>query len=45
MDRLGYIPKIDIQVGKVDTTDLSKPAVKKRKPALKKATTVAKKAK
>jgi hypothetical protein len=45
MDRLGYMPKIDMQVGKVEAPDLSKPAVKKRKPALKKATTVAKKAK
>ena len=45
MDRLGYMPKIDMQVGKVKDSDLSKPAVKKRKPALKKATTVAKKAK
>ena len=49
MDKLGYMPKMDMQIGKVNldlsVPDLSKPAVKKRKPALKKATTVAKKAK
>jgi cell division septal protein FtsQ len=50
MDKLGYMPKIDMQVGKVNldvaAPDLSKP----RKPAVKKtvakkATKVAKKAK
>ena len=45
MDKLGYMPKIDMQIGKVNldlsVPDLSKPAVK-RKPALKKATTVKK---
>ena len=45
-DKLGYMPKIDMQIGKVNldlsVPDLSKPAVKKRKPALKKATTVKK---
>ena len=50
MDKLGYMPKIDFQVGKVNldvaVPDLSKP----RKPAVKKtvakkATKVAKKAK
>jgi hypothetical protein len=53
-DKLGYMPKIDMQIGKVnieaawpfpDVEEKPKPAVKKRKPALKKATTVAKKVK
>ena len=50
-DKLGYMPKIDMQIGKVNIEaawpfpEEPKPAVKKRKPALKKATTVAKKAK
>jgi hypothetical protein len=50
-DKLGYMPKIDMQVGKVNIEaawpfpEIKKPAVKKRKLALKKATTVAKKAK
>ena len=45
MDKLGYMPKIDMQIGKV--VDFPAPAVKK-KPTLKKATTrktTAKKAK
>jgi len=42
MDRLGYMPKIDMQVGKVDAPDLSKPVAKK--PTVKKATTRKKKA-
>jgi len=53
-DKLGYMPKINMEVGKVDLqlkdawpfpAEVEKPVVKKRKPALKKATTVAKKAK
>jgi len=53
-DKLGYMPKIDMQIGKVnietawpfpDVEEKPKAAVKKRKPVVKKATTVAKKAK
>jgi hypothetical protein len=53
-DKLGYMPKIDMQIGKVnieaawpfpDGEEKPKAAVKKRKPVVKKATTVAKKAK
>jgi hypothetical protein len=53
-DKLGYMPKIDMQIGKVNIEaawpfpveeEEPKATVKKRKPALKKATTVAKKAK
>jgi hypothetical protein len=36
MDRLGYMPKIDMQVGKVEAPDLSK--VKKTRPLPSKAT-------
>jgi hypothetical protein len=39
MDKLGYMPKIDMQVGKLDEVFTFPPAEKKRKPALKKATT------
>jgi hypothetical protein len=48
MDKLGYMPKIDMQVGKLDEVFPVPPAEKKRKPTLKKATTrktTAKKAK
>ena len=48
MDKLGYIPKIDMQVGKLDEVFPFPMPEKKRKPALKKATTrktTAKKAK
>lgn len=40
-DKLGYMPKIDMQVGKVEEAPWPFPAPKaaKRKPALKKATT------
>jgi hypothetical protein len=54
-DKLGYIPKIDMQIGKVNIEaawpfpvgeeEKPKATVKKRKPVVKKATTVAKKAK
>jgi hypothetical protein len=53
-DKLGYMPKIDMQIGKVNIEaawpfpvgeEEPKAAVKKRKPVVKKATTVAKKAK
>jgi len=55
-DKLGYMPKIDMQIGKVnieaawpfpvgEEEEKPKAAVKKRKPVVKKATTVAKKAK
>jgi hypothetical protein len=47
MDKLGYMPKINMEVGKVNldlsVPDLSKPAVKKT--VAKKATKVVKKAK
>jgi len=47
MDKLGYMPKIDVQVGEVDlkiedTWPFPVPA-EKRKPVVKKATTRAKK--
>jgi hypothetical protein len=55
MDKLGYMPKIDVEIGKVNlkAQDVwpfpipkeETPIVKKRKPAVKKATTAAKKAK
>ena len=55
MDKLGYMPKIDMQIGKVNldvaVPDLSKPAVKKattrttKKPAVVAKTARAKKAK
>jgi hypothetical protein len=47
MDKLGYMPKIDMQVGKLEFPFPieSKPVKKQTKPALKKATTRTKKAK
>jgi hypothetical protein len=55
MDKLGYMPKIDMQIGKVNldvaVPDLSKPTVKKattrttKKPAVVAKTACAKKAK
>ena len=39
MDKLGYMPKIDMQVGKLDEVFPFPVPEKKRKPALKKATT------
>ena len=48
MDKLGYMPKIDMQVGKLDEVFTFPAPEKKRQPALKKATTrktTAKKAK
>ena len=50
MDKLGYMPKIDMQVGKVSEQPWDFPVAKpvKKKPTLKKATTrktTAKKAK
>ena len=42
MDKLGYMPKIDMQVGKLDEV-FTFPAPVKRKPSLKKATTRVKK--
>jgi hypothetical protein len=41
MDKLGYMPKIDMQVGQI--ADIAFPAPDKRKPTLKKATTRVKK--
>ena len=41
MDKLGFIPKIDMQVGQI--ADIAFPAPDKRKPTLKKATTRVKK--
>ena len=44
MDKLGYMPKVDMQVGKVDldvaVPDLSKPRVRKTRPLPSKATVV-----
>ena len=42
MDKLGYMPKIDMQIGKVNldlsVPDLSKPRVRKTRPLPSKAT-------
>jgi len=43
MDKLGYMPKIDMQVGKITDAPWPFPAPVKRKPSLKKATTRVKK--
>jgi hypothetical protein len=44
MDKLGYMPKVDMQVGKVDldvaVPDLSKPRVRKTRALPSKATVV-----
>ena len=44
MDKLGYMPKMDMQIGKVNldvaVPDLSKPRVRKTRPLPSKATVV-----